>query len=225
MDNKRFYVYLLCYPNEEKQNSIVECKPFYAGRGTRDRKDCHTQDVRRNLDNPKFFTYGNKHKKNIIKQLLLEGKEPLTVVLKKKLTFEESTQFEVELIKQYGRRDLGTGCLVNLTDGGEGTVNVTSEVVEAKIKRQKKAIIIYDPFTHIRERFDSIPDYLGLDLKKADCWQTRVYYRACRGELIQLKRKLFFYEDKFNADSLKERLEKFSKNHSFGKNKPSHATV
>lgn len=30
-------------------------------------------------------------------------------------------QREIELVKQYGRIDQGSGCLANLTDGGEGT--------------------------------------------------------------------------------------------------------
>jgi hypothetical protein len=34
---------------------------------------------------------------------------------------------EKELIKKYGRRDLGTGTLVNLTDGGEGMENPSPE--------------------------------------------------------------------------------------------------
>ena len=36
------------------------------------------------------------------------------------LSEDEAFQLEREIIKTYGRRDLGTGCLVNLTDGGEG---------------------------------------------------------------------------------------------------------
>lgn len=43
---------------------------------------------------------------------------------------------EVELISRYGRRDNGTGSLVNLTDGGEGTSGwVASEDTRAKISR------------------------------------------------------------------------------------------
>lgn len=37
------------------------------------------------------------------------------------LSLDQACELECKLIKQYGRRDLGTGCLTNLTDGGEGT--------------------------------------------------------------------------------------------------------
>ena len=36
------------------------------------------------------------------------------------LTWDEACKIEIELIAQYGRRDLGTGCLVNMTAGGDG---------------------------------------------------------------------------------------------------------
>ena len=36
------------------------------------------------------------------------------------LTWDEACEIEIELIAHYGRRDLGTGCLVNMTDGGDG---------------------------------------------------------------------------------------------------------
>lgn len=38
------------------------------------------------------------------------------------LTLEEAGQIEKQLIKEYGRRDQSTGCLTNMTDGGEGVV-------------------------------------------------------------------------------------------------------
>lgn len=36
------------------------------------------------------------------------------------ITWEEACQKEIELIEYYGRRDNGSGTLVNMTDGGEG---------------------------------------------------------------------------------------------------------
>lgn len=42
------------------------------------------------------------------------------VILKNNITWEEACLLEKRLIFFYGRKDLGTGSLVNLTDGGEG---------------------------------------------------------------------------------------------------------
>ena len=36
------------------------------------------------------------------------------------LQWEEACRLEILLIKKYGRKDLHTGTLVNLTDGGDG---------------------------------------------------------------------------------------------------------
>jgi hypothetical protein len=55
-------------------------------------------------------------------------------ILYNDLTWEECCIKESELIKQYGRKDLGLGQLVNLTDGGEGTPNVGPETLK-KITR------------------------------------------------------------------------------------------
>ena len=41
--------------------------------------------------------------------------------VKKNLTEDEAHNLEVSLIKQYGRKDLGTGILINQTNGGEGS--------------------------------------------------------------------------------------------------------
>jgi group I intron endonuclease len=50
-------------------------------------------------------------------------------ILARDLSLEDACELEQFLISIYGRRDLGTGTLVNLTDGGEGTVgmNMTDE--------------------------------------------------------------------------------------------------
>lgn len=42
------------------------------------------------------------------------------------LTWEEACEKEKEFIRLYGRKDLSLGCLVNLTDGGDGTLNTIS---------------------------------------------------------------------------------------------------
>ena len=40
------------------------------------------------------------------------------------MTWDEACTKEIEFIKLYGRKDNNTGILVNLTDGGEGTLGV-----------------------------------------------------------------------------------------------------
>jgi hypothetical protein len=42
------------------------------------------------------------------------------LILKKNLTEEEAFSHEIYMISVFGRKDLGTGILYNLTDGGEG---------------------------------------------------------------------------------------------------------
>ena len=58
-------------------------------------------------------------------------------ILKRNLTKEEAYELEVILISWYGRRDLGLGYLVNLTDGGDGSNNVVvSEETRDKIRQK-----------------------------------------------------------------------------------------
>lgn len=49
------------------------------------------------------------------------------------LTWDQAKELEIMLIKFYGRRDLGLGPLVNLTDGGDGAVGYV-HTLEARAK-------------------------------------------------------------------------------------------
>jgi len=53
-------------------------------------------------------------------------------IIKKGLSSKKAQNIEVELIKKYGRRDLGTGSLVNLSHGGEGIVPRGVRALEKK---------------------------------------------------------------------------------------------
>tara|TARA_R110002153_G_scaffold116471_1_gene260134 strand:- start:504 stop:1058 length:555 start_codon:yes stop_codon:yes gene_type:complete len=61
------------------------------------------------------------------------------IILADNLTWEQACDMEKYLIKYYGRRDLGTGTLVNMTDGGEGAKNVVvSAETRAKMSENTK---------------------------------------------------------------------------------------
>lgn len=59
------------------------------------------------------------------------------------IDYEEAKELEILLIKEYGRRDLGLGTLVNLTDGGEGLLGFKpSQETKNKISNSLKGNII-----------------------------------------------------------------------------------
>ena len=58
-----------------------------------------------------------------------------TEILFEDLTWEQAVEKEKEFIALYGRKDLGLGTLVNLTDGGEGTIGY-KHTQEAKEKNR-----------------------------------------------------------------------------------------
>lgn len=67
-------------------------------------------------------------------------------------TLAEACQIEQYLIKFYGRRDLGLGNLVNLTDGGEGGAGNYSDLVES-IRRLKMSITKLKKFKNKRREY------------------------------------------------------------------------
>ena len=61
------------------------------------------------------------------------------IFLKKNLTEEEAFRHEIYMIDVFGRKDLGTGILHNMTDGGEGTSGaIISEETRRKLSEAKK---------------------------------------------------------------------------------------
>jgi len=73
----------------------------------------------------------NKYWKHVVKKY---GHD--VEILEEGLTWEEACLKEKELIKKYGRKDLGEGILVNMTDGGDGQSNPSEETRE-KLKYRR----------------------------------------------------------------------------------------
>lgn len=83
----------------------------------------------------------SRHIKHKITKLLREGHLQETLVIKLYHTPNESQAllYEKQLISSIGRRDLGFGPLLNLTDGGEGTSGrVASESLKEKLRQAHK---------------------------------------------------------------------------------------
>lgn len=92
----------------------------------------------------KIKNYKRAYEKNKSRNPLWENivkKTDYTVeIIVDNLSWEEACNKEKELIKLYGRIDLGTGTLANLTDGGDGNSNF-SESTKQKISHTLKGKI------------------------------------------------------------------------------------
>ena len=61
------------------------------------------------------------------------------IFLKENVSEREAWDYEREMIQFYGRKDLGTGILRNMSDGGEGQANPSPESRRKNSERNKKA--------------------------------------------------------------------------------------
>lgn len=69
----------------------------------------------------------SKHWLNIINKT-----EYIVEIIYSNISYDDAKELEILLISEYGRHDLGSGLLVNLTDGGEGTSNYVKTIEECK---------------------------------------------------------------------------------------------
>ena len=93
--------------------------PFYIGAGQRRRDQSHLTLCRSKAGGLPFFY-------NKLRKMLSDGHEPVVVRLLDNLTKYEAFEiWEPFFICAVGRRDLKTGPLCNLSDGGEGPRNVS----------------------------------------------------------------------------------------------------
>lgn len=77
-------------------------------------------------------------KRNIIWNRIVSKSVFSVHILCDNLSKNEAASKEKELIKKYGRIDIGTGCLCNMTDGGDGVWNkIMTQETRQKIRESK----------------------------------------------------------------------------------------
>ena len=109
IERDAFYVYILYRPDRT---------PFYVGKGKGRRVLHHEREA---------LGIGKTHKLNTIRAISRSGGQIGYSIVE---VFDDEARchsLEIELIRRYGRHDLGTGPLTNLTDGGEGAAGLSEE--------------------------------------------------------------------------------------------------
>ena len=129
-----FYTYLYFDPSRNE--------PIYVGKG---------KDKRFNIHLSRKDMHPLTHRLQMMKR---NGVQPIITFLCRNIDEELALLIEQEAISKYGRKDLGKGPLLNLTDGGEGSTgwkmpDKTKEKIALKAKarppqseetRQKKRV-------------------------------------------------------------------------------------
>lgn len=127
------------------------------------------------------------------------------IILVDNLTWEEACKKEIELISLYGRRDLGLGTLVNLTNGGDGT---DGRIVGDKTKLKISQTLKEKNYKHVAklklENVIDICDKLVLGFTSFDL--KKIYPVLTNSMLNQIRRKKTWKEitSKYDFPKLKK---------------------
>lgn len=111
---KQVYVYELI--------SSLDRKVFYVGKGTKRRAYQHKSDAQN-----KTYKHRSVHRK--IQSIISKGGDIIYKIYPHS-TDLDALNHEKTLIEQHGRKDLKTGNLCNLTDGGEDGSNRSPQTIE-----------------------------------------------------------------------------------------------
>jgi hypothetical protein len=118
-------------------------EPFYIGISKYDFPGIRIDGFKNNHRACKTERKHNPHFNSIHRKF-----ETKVEIIHNEITFEEAIQLEKFYIKKYGRKNIETGILVNLTDGGEGCPNALW--TEEMRKNHSENNPIKNPATYIK---------------------------------------------------------------------------
>ena len=83
---------------------------------------------------PYYIGKGKKDRVYSKQRIINKPKDKLRIIfLKQNLTEEEAFKHEIYMIAVFGRKDLGTGILRNMTNGGEGASNPSQKTIKKRV--------------------------------------------------------------------------------------------
>lgn len=198
-----FYVYVYIDPYTNV--------PFYVGKGKNGRCWDHINYARRNPEPEQ-----GKHFMNKVRKMLASGIAPIVEKRYKALDELAAYVAERQLISEIGRKDLGTGPLLNLTEGGTGgsiSPQILAEYHSKPEYRDKARKRMKDHWSNEQNRLQQseaikstwCDDNERRDLlseKMKEDWRTNYYAKVekCKS----------YYQDPSNASSITKRHEKIS---------------
>jgi len=116
---------------------IDSVNPFYVGKGKGRRLHDHLQPRRLKKNT---FLY------NKLRSMIKKGEEFTIQIVMDGLTESEAFVEEMYFIQKFGRRDIDTGCLCNMTNGGDGVSGlIHSEEHRLKLSiSRRNAVMIHE---------------------------------------------------------------------------------
>ena len=105
-------------------------EPFYIGIGKKDNKNHRSEKTEY------LRAYNKTDRNNWWKKVVSKTEYEVEIILESD-NYKVIKQKEIEFIALYGRRDLEKGTLVNMTDGGDGILNVSFSSRQKQSQKKK----------------------------------------------------------------------------------------
>lgn len=154
VDDNVHYVYCICDPRKLDPLGLFPFYPFYIGYGKGDRIYSH---YRKAKALGKLDKTNNTYKNILLKKIIEEGFEPVHIKLHENLHVSVAKELEKLYIEWLGRKDKGDGMLANLTDGGDGISNISTETRQRMSDAHKGQIPVNIEFLRNYRRLNPLP--------------------------------------------------------------------